>query len=299
MRKRFDQLAKQILEQALQPVGKVVRQHEVSPDALYVDLWFTPYPKVRRKHLGLLGRLARQPCLIEAYHDPPSPEELLTCVEKQLLLRRSIHGAKSAQKKPPMLYVLSAGKPVTLLASPACLSVRRGPAGLYRLAVPLDRVTLIVLSELPPVRETLPLRLLGAGQTLKQAFLDLAALPPDSWEAVQLIPVLFRLRFEISVIDHKLRTEEEKLLMDSQKLFDEFVQKTRNEGHQQGYQLGIQQVGQLAKLASERLARPLTSAELQWLLKQLGELGADRTGERLGELSPAELQLWLGGAEPA
>lgn len=75
--------------------------------------------------------------------------------------------------------------------------------------------------------------------------------------------------------------------MDSQQMFDEFCQKTRNEGLR------------LAGLASRLLARPLTDEEEEVLSKLLGELGADRAAERLRALSPEQLQLWLGGAEPA
>ncbi len=54
----------------------------------------------------------------------------------------------------------------------------------------------------------------------------------------------------------------------------------------------------LAMLASDRLARPLTTTELRGLLVQLGELGVDRTSERLHEPSPEQLPHWLDGAEP-
>ncbi len=82
--------------------------------------------------------------------------------------------------------------------------------------------------------------------------------------------------------------------MSSQQTFEEFCQQKVNEGHKQG----VEEMVQLAMLASERLARLLTLAEQKGLSAKLVELGADRTGERLRELSPEQLPHWLDGAEP-
>ncbi len=163
-------------------------------------------------------------------------------------------------------------------------------------------MVVVVISELPQERETLALRLLGARGVRQRALKDLAKLPRKSREAALFIPMIVRLCFEIDRIDRKLTAEEEALLMSSQQTFEEFCQQKVDEGHkqghQQGHQQGVAEFIQLAMLASERLARPLTTTELQGLSVQFGELGVDRTTEWLRELNPEQLPQWLGGAEP-
>ncbi len=313
MRQKHDQLAKRILEQALQKVGTVSRQHEVSPDALYVDLWFIPDPEAaaERGRLGLLGEMVSEPCLLEAFSRPPGLAQLYGCLEKQLALRRHLHGTKSGHK-PPMLWMLSAGKPVTLFSRLGFTSMPDMPSGLYQ-QQEASQVVVVVISELPQTRTTLALRLLGARRVRQRALEDLAKLPRKSREAALFIPMIVRLCFEIDRIDRKLTAEEEALLMSSQQTFEEFCQQKVDEGiqigqqnvdqaHRQGVEQGIErgteQGIELAMLASDRLARPLTTTELRGLLVQLGELGADRAGERLRELSPEQLPQWLDGAVP-
>jgi len=188
-----------------------------------VDLWFIPDPgaAAERARLGLLGEMVSAPCLLEAFSQPPGPAQLYGCQEKQLALRRRLHGARSGHQ-PPMLWMISAGKPVNLLSRYGFTGVPNMPAGLYHVHEAL-RLTVVVVSELPLLRETLALRLLGARKTRQLALEDLAKLPRSSREADLFIPMIVRLCFEIDRIDRKL-TAEEALLMSAQQTFEEFCQ---------------------------------------------------------------------------
>ncbi len=78
MRNRFDQLAKQIGQEALGPSGTTVARDEISPDAQHADLRHEPDPKreAERARLGLSGRLAAVVCLIEIYGHAPDAATL-------------------------------------------------------------------------------------------------------------------------------------------------------------------------------------------------------------------------------
>jgi hypothetical protein len=123
MRNRFDQLAKNILRDALQLLGTVETQAEVFSAPQAIDVWCVPDPARRAAgaDLGMLAQIAPEPCLY-----------------------------------------------------------------------------LMVLSELPRTRETLLLRLLGAGRNLRAAIADLLALPEGTWERTIAQPWLIRCRIEVA-----------------------------------------------------------------------------------------------------
>src|SRR5262249_53326906 len=88
----------------------------------------------------------------------------------------------------PWLVVISTGRPDTALEKYACHEVRRG----WYEAVDGMQMRLIVLAEVPRTRETLVLRLLGAGQVLAEALDELSALPIDTWERSVAWPILLQ-----------------------------------------------------------------------------------------------------------
>lgn len=110
----FDQLSKSYLEEFLKPIGTVERQYEVPGEAKYVDVWFIP-DRDRKESiddLGLLGEMAKTPCLIEPYHNPPSRDEIRTCLLKLLWIteeqRRTTETETDEPKsEAPTLWVLA------------------------------------------------------------------------------------------------------------------------------------------------------------------------------------------------
>jgi hypothetical protein len=112
----FDQLAKQYLEEFLEPLGTVQRNLEVPGEAKFVDLWFIPNatPSHPSNDLGLLSRLATTACLLEPFRNPPSRQEVRTCLLKLLWLqenhrRKSEQGGRSPSEAVlPRLWILAA-----------------------------------------------------------------------------------------------------------------------------------------------------------------------------------------------
>lgn len=62
-----DRFAKQYLKELLSPLGEVETSRKVSGEVREIDVWFvpTPHAQVNSQVLGLLGRFAASPCLIE------------------------------------------------------------------------------------------------------------------------------------------------------------------------------------------------------------------------------------------
>lgn len=71
-----------------------------------------------------------------------------------------------------------------------------GPGGIYESPL-LYCTRLVVVSELPVTRDTLLVRLLGAGAVLKQAIAELEALPSNALERRLALPVLLQLHLTV------------------------------------------------------------------------------------------------------
>ena len=101
MHNRFDQLGKRIGRSALKTSGLTVAHDEITPDAQHADLRHEPDPTrtTERARLGLLGRIASVPCIIEVYGHAPSAEEFRACLSKHLAFwQRRVRGVRT--KRP-------------------------------------------------------------------------------------------------------------------------------------------------------------------------------------------------------
>lgn len=86
----FDQFSKLLLEEFLTPFGTVQSSLEVSGEPQWVDVFFEPSTeyKIATPELGLLGRFALAPCLLEPFRNQPTPAEIRSC----LLKLYQVHG---------------------------------------------------------------------------------------------------------------------------------------------------------------------------------------------------------------
>jgi len=197
MRHRFDKIGKSIGLQALRPCGHTVAQHEIAPETLHADLRHDPHPArdVERARLGLLGRIAGRPCLIEVFSGTPGEDEVLACLGKLIAFRlQRIRDARREAKKAanpadrrteapaaPFLWIITAGRPTSVLANDGSRPDPLWPPGVY-FSPGLYRTAVVVASELPADRSTLLVRFMAAGRLLPQALRDLAKLPADAPE---------------------------------------------------------------------------------------------------------------------
>jgi len=131
------------------------------------------------------------------------------------------------------MWVLSSGRPESGLAGLRCEPMAGVPTGIY-LAPPLLRLGIVAIRELPETRETLLLRLMGAGPTLKRAIAALKALPEDAPERAIALPILLRLRLDAPKDPAKQTREDQEFLMTTQDVVELWKQEVRNEGIEEG-----------------------------------------------------------------
>ena len=126
----FDQLGKKIGLRALAPSGLTAAEHEIASNAHQADLRHEPDParEAERARLGLLGRLARVPCLIEIFSRAPGEERVIDCLGKLIAFRQERRReADKADPHPgddeatppfvkPFLWIITAGRPSTALS---------------------------------------------------------------------------------------------------------------------------------------------------------------------------------------
>ena len=106
-------------------------------------------------------------------------------------------------------------------------------SGVYE-GPPLLWTRLVVVSELPVTRETLLLRLLGAGAVLRRAIAELEALEPDAAERMLALPILVRLRLTVPADPAKQTSDDQEFLMDTQDVVEALRQEGRREGLVEG-----------------------------------------------------------------
>lgn len=282
MHHRFDQLGKKIGLKALTPSGLTVAHDEISPDAHHADLRHEPDPAraAERARLGLLGRMASIVCLIEIYSGAPDEDETLACLGKLIAFRqkRRRDARKNRRKRPsgaetfvrPFVWIVSAGRPTTVLAALSARKARDWPQGVYfSPGVLLDaagarldgldglggllRVGIVVASELPRDRSTLLIRLMAGGPMLKGALEDLAALPADAHEHAVARAILLGLQHAFGHDPHP--TAEERQLMEDLKLIGQrLIQKSEDKGHKKGHKEGHKEGLDEGRLVQARAA---------------------------------------------
>lgn len=245
LRTRFDQLSKGILSEVLRLLGRVQTQYEIAGEVQAADLLFQPEEghEAERTRLGLIGRMTDRPCLLEPFHASPTGEEALDCVCKLLTLRRQMRREASKQGGPPpvmpRLWLLSAGRPETVIRGLELTVMEGWPTGFWQ-ASPLLDTCLVVLRDLPETRDSLLLRVVGAGTTFRNAAQELRELPEDAWEVAVAIPLLlaFRVEFPQDPEEDDMQYAEE-----LRAIYDKWAKQVweegRNEGRDEGRDEGI------------------------------------------------------------
>ena len=214
------------------------------------------------------------------------------CVRKHLVWRQVLTLRSAPVLIPegitPWMWVISAGVSEEALRQFGFQrDVQR--EGLYALP-PAFTVGLVAVSQLPRIRETLLLRLMGAGRTLRMAMEDLTALPPNALEARIVVPHLLRLKL---LLVTSTEPEDQEFTMETEDIFSKLVRE-RAEDYERGLQKGLQVA---EHLLVRRLGRPLGAIEREALLTKVGRVGPDRLVDVVLDMAPEQLPAWL--ADPA
>jgi hypothetical protein len=179
-------------------------------------------------------------------------------------------------------FFLAAGRSTSVAARAASASGTASNA---------SRLRLIVISELPRTADTLLLRLLGAGATLRTAMAELIALPHDAWARTLLVPLFLKFRFKLPEDPSQRTPEEEAFIMTA----EDYVEAIRDEGKKKGRSEGREEL--LAHQVERRLRRSLTEGERATLGARVKALGAEQVSDLASDLAPDALASWLADRE--
>jgi hypothetical protein len=156
------------------------------------------------------------------------------------------------------------------------------PPGVYE-GPPLLWTRLVVVSELPVEPGTLLLRLLGAGQVLRQAIAELKALRAEDPVRSLALPLLVRLRLEISSDPAQRTSDDQEFLMQTQDIVEIWRQEAIQEGVKQGVQQGVKQGIQQGECA----------ALLRLLRQRFGDAVDAHVEQRVATASIEQIDRWI------
>ncbi|MDD1415653.1 DUF4351 domain-containing protein [Dolichospermum sp. ST_con] len=295
-----DKFAKDYLEELLKDYGEVKASEKVSGEIKEIDVLFTPAKQQTSKLqiLGLLGRLAENPAIIEPYRNPASSDEICDCILKLLEVKASLRREAKANKiklqesEIPKLWILTPTISEARLSSFRTIQKEGWLSGVHFLADAM-RSAIVAIHQLPQTPETLWLRLLGRGSVQSQAIIELQALPLDHPYQKATLELVYNLRENLRV-NQELETDDRELIMRLEPLYQRNREQAKEEGRQEGKQEGRQEgekdlilrllhrrIGGIDALLIERI----TGLSIEQL-ENLGEALLDFS-------SVADLEAWL------
>ena len=231
----FDTYAKDLAVALLAPYGTAESDARLTSEPQFADVRFVLDPSHAHDAPWDFLTAQRAPLqLIEFAHDPPDLVELMRWSRKQGAWWEALRKAAKRQKRelpplPPELLAFSAGDPVEAREAFAMRPVPGSP-GCY-VGPPAETYRLVVIAALPRTRETLLVRTMGAGATLREALTELAALPDDAPERTVAAPFVVRLRIELQ---HDPSPEAQETFMQAQKLYDQLIERNVRKGRREG-----------------------------------------------------------------
>jgi hypothetical protein len=274
----YDEFSKGFLEALLSPFGKVEPAYKIAAEVREVDVYFIPSATtLDRNDLGLLGKCATAPVVIEPFRNSVFVPQIRACMSKLYDLHADIYRAAKRDKQPepkdeelPMLWILTPTLSDNILTSlGATLDADRGE-GVYLLPS-AQKTGIIVIHRLPRTPETLWFRILGKEGVQKRAIEEVAQLPKEHPYRQNTLELLGNLKVTLEARTI-IQPEDRDLIMQLSPLYLEQIQAAKQEGEQRGKQEDRQEIA----LRMLRKNMPLeTIAELTELnIEQLQSLQA-------------------------
>lgn len=239
-RQLHDQFAKQYLEELLAPLGTVETSREVSPEVRQLDVWFIPAasPTTNPQVLGLLGQIASSACVLEPFRNAPTPIEVRNCLLKLYALQgdllRKARRERDAlsEAELPRLWVLSPSCSANLLNGFGARldEAENWAEGVYFLPE-FFKAALVAINQLPLTEATLWLRILGRGETQKQAALELEALPNNHPLRRNILEIVARWYINLQT-SQNLNEEDREVLMNLSAAYLKWREDAVQEGRQ-------------------------------------------------------------------
>jgi transcription termination factor NusB len=294
----FDAFSKALFEELLTPFGNVQTQKEVLGESQFIDLYFiptapsTPFPE----SLGILSQMGATSCLIEPFSSQLSEDDICACQSKILALRSTTLRDAKRENLPrslvqlPQLWILAPTVSAEVLASFEAKPLAGDLPGVYHLPF-AQRTMIVVIHQLPRTLETLWLRLLGRGRVLQQAVTEVLALPDGASQRAAALQLLVSWKISIEITSAE---EEQEVVMALSQAYLEWELKTKQEGRQEGLELGSQQ--EARSLVLRQLDRKLGNipSEIQSIIADQPLAQLEALGEALLDFGSIEdLTNWL------
>ncbi len=287
-----DQFAKDYLEELLKDYGEVKPSEKVSGEIKEIDVLFTPSAQQSSnlQVLGLLGRFAEYPAILEPFRNPTSTDEICDCILKLLEVKAELRREAKANKtklqdsETPKLWVLTPTISESKLSSFGTIQKEDWCTGVHFLPEAL-RTAIVAIHQLPERPETLWLRLLGRGRKQEQAIVDLQQLPPSNPFQQATLELVYNLRQNLK-LNQDLEEEDRELIMRLEPLYQRDREQAKFEGKQDLIlRLLNRRIGEIDASLIERV-RGLSVEQLE----NLGEALLDFS-------SVADLEAWLNQQE--
>jgi hypothetical protein len=288
---------KDYLETFLSSSGDVKTSLDVTAKTQEIDVYFRPNSPEMPTELGLLGKLAQTPCLLEPYRNPVTIEGILACLSKLLTVREQLQREAHRNQQPllaeniPRLWILTPTASQRIITAFSALNHPDWGEGIYFLP-PALTTAIIVLHQLPETPETLWLRLLGRGGTRSRAIDELEALSSNHPFKSAALKLLYNLSRNLQALPKRTQ-EERKFIMRLAPLYEQ----DREKAIQQEEAIGLQQgeANLVLRLLNRRFGElpPHITETIQKLtVEQLEDLGE----ALLDFKSQADLINWLNQA---
>jgi hypothetical protein len=281
-----DSFAKECMKELLADFGEVEIESQIAGEIRTIDLVFRPYPESlpSLQALGLLGRMAAEPCLIEPFRNPVPAWEVRNCRGKLFDLEAANRRQAKQNKRRlstldlPFLWILSPTVSRSIKKDFQGLEKSNWGEGIYFL-VAGDRTAIVAIHDLPKTLDTLWLRLLGRGKVQSEAIAELIALPGSHPYRQQAIQHLAVLQIHLKTRQNKTKDVRE-VIMSLSPVYEKWRQETLAEGRQEGRQEGVQ----------EGIQEGIQEERRSLALKMLQENFPPETIARLSSLSLSEIE---------
>ena len=251
-REKHDQFAKDLFRAVLEPIGDVTAGKEVMSEPLKIDVTFQASSPLNERDLdafGLPGRLISTTAYFEPYRHSLELDHIWNGTAKLsaswLAARRKVES--TAEVHEGALWIVTPSAPKDLLSGSGLHPLwmndgrtwwtdRTWPTGLYQVGKYLP-LGVVVVDELPEERQTLTLRLLGRGRTLKRALSELKNLAPGDPLRTPVLHLLEKWHI-IGIPSVELDPHELEVAMHAKMTYAEWSEERRLEGLEEGLRRG-------------------------------------------------------------
>ncbi|UJL33109.1 DUF4351 domain-containing protein [Cylindrospermopsis raciborskii Cr2010] len=304
-----DQFAKDYLEEILRPYGEIESFKRVPGEVRQIDCFFSPAGEkiTKLSGLGVLGSFARLPGIFEPFRNAASEEEICDCILKLLEIRGLMQREAKRDKrkldkeKVPYLWILTPTASKKILKGFNAVAESNSCQGVYHLGKSL-RTKIVAIHHLPNTPETLWLRILGRGKVRTKAIDQLEKLTEDHPLRRKVLELLYTLRQNLEQSGKAEEREDKELIMRLAPLYQQDIEKVRQEGLQEGELRGEQrgrQEGQ-RKIILLLLNHKFDGIELP-VVERINRLSLEQLeamGESLLDFRKiSDLEAWLKDAE--